>query len=687
MTYYLYLDESGGFTKSSDDSIVGGFITQRPPQEIQTKLEEAIARANQACGTDFAPRDLHAAPLLHPESTGNDHERARFSTIPEKSRKRLVDECLQAVIGLADHFVCSVNKGFAFSNEDAQSRYGTNLMAAVRAALDWAQAGTPSATVKVAFAPRSPKCLPSGTDFTQYHQKLATYVRDLFGVTASFSMTRNRAGFAGADIACYFLRSRKGIPKDCASYTKPNDHFVKQYHETGVSLLKQLLAEGACDQALRWAETSEQRAEALAGYEAIENAREQQRQTRDIVNYAYECIDLRAVSPGHLTRAYDIFRVTARVARNAFEADPTSRRALEAMLATLEGAVTCVNHLGMSGTQGDFERMYVSLLEEHGQLLPSRAERSERAMALRNRAYNDEFNAFDFERILLAFQDTVEKRVADSGEEKDDLTGAMCGTIGQAHAFLLRTDPIEHAEHAREWLTRSLTYLTPGQKYHDMGVNYQTTFYWEQRQPLDAIAAFAQHACMALPDGTVPERPAAQRDLICSWLTTLLESRRNEPGTPFDVLALLRLLADGLLPKKRIIESIEKWLLDYTGADHPHELLAKWVGMFHLLSNRPAPAITWLDRAIAIGEEREFAVKAVTLSAIGLRVVANALNQNSVAHDLDLALLRSRAAQLTESQPAFRLYIEAIGGIDTMERDVEQCDISAIARWMPFCYA
>jgi hypothetical protein len=110
MQYFVYIDESGGFQKDNDKSIVGGLVTREPPGSVRKALQEAVTKTNRDFGTEFTIKDIHAAPVLHPESTGKAHETERFLQISRDAHEVFIGNCFEAVQALWDHFFCRVNQ-------------------------------------------------------------------------------------------------------------------------------------------------------------------------------------------------------------------------------------------------------------------------------------------------------------------------------------------------------------------------------------------------------------------------------------------------------------------------------------------------------------------------------------------------------------------------------------------------
>ncbi len=690
MKWTMYVDESGPFSKDRDNSIVGGFVTNWKIEQITARIDEAIDKIAQSHEHRFSRSDIHIAPLLFPEKAYNTGDKARYSKLPAATRQAFVDELLSALREMADCYFMSVNEGFSFGTEDGQSRYGQNLVAALKAACQEMKESTRSEGLLIAVARRGKACLPEGADKDTYHQQLVTYLRSYLNVPVRFSRQFS-LGFDMADVACHFLR--KGLIEgedflDGAKVLKSSPQALGKPERRKVrpdNMADELLKRGNVATALQLSRSDKEQERALSYLDNL-GGDDLCKQLTQLLHLSAEKIDRRTTEVGALRQAYDLLRRICRLAWREFEADNTNRDALDICLSALDYAVTCVNHSGVVDTQDDFVKTFQRLLADHGHVLGSRLATRERTLALRNRAYNNEFNSYQFQRIIDTFQGTVDQRVDDMGSDKDDLTGEMCGTIGQAYAFLSRTDH-SLATLAEEYFERSLDFVQPGHKYHAMSLNFLTTLHWQMGRSRKAVKSFSRHAFLdgAMPGEWENERhwePVAQQ-----WLDVLLKSRPDHPGTPFDVLCLLRLIAEGATPmSQEQLDSLTAWAKSHATNDHPHELIAKWIGVLHMPVSGEL-AINWLTKSIDLGARLGFTVKTVTLSSLGLRAVAHAENGRTIEANDDRDALMAQCEGLRQQSSAFSAYLDEIGAPERLVEDVTGGNVQNICDWLPFAYA
>lgn len=687
MSYRIFVDESGPFAKDRDTSIVGGFVTDWDEPAITCRIAAAIRLVAETHHHRFDRRDVHMAPLLFPERAFSEADRTRLTAIPAQAREAFAAELLRALKEMTTCVFMSVNDGFSFGTENEQSRYGANLMAALQAVMRHL-GNPPDGAVEIAIAPRGQACLRPDDDREAYHAQLAAYVRSVFSVPVRFSRSF-QYGFDMADVACHHLR--RGLIEKVDLFgnvpvvrASPRELGARDAAIGVPSIVARLVEAGEICTAYRLADKAA-KADVLGRLEGLQG-KAVLGQLPLFVEHASELIERRTVERDALREAYDIARTVCRLAWRELSADRTNRQALDLCLVGLECATTCVNHVGITIAQDGFTGRFEQLLQDNGHLLPGAAERRERSLAFRNRAWNREFNDYQFARILDRFQATVDQRVQDIGAETDELTGEMCGTIGQAHAFLARTEP-SHAETAEAYLERSLRHFLPTHRYHAMSVNFLATLHWQSGRLPEAVAAFGRHAFLAAAKPMCGAHGGDAHAQACAWLGTILSGRGEHPGTPFDVACLLRMLGESpeRVPRD-LLDRVAQWARGQPSNEHPHELVAKWLGLLFMLRDIQT-AITWTTRAVTLCSMLGFAVRTIGLSPLGLRAVGHARSGAKTAAEADVKLLVRYARELCQQSTGFADYLDESGGVARMRADVEKQDVNAIVRWLPFAYA
>ena len=223
-TYYLYVDESGSFKSEPGrhTSFVGAFVASTSPEILIREMQSTLEEFQNHHGKILGFEDIHAALLLHPEnfpaSKSEDLEKQRrYPEIPEKTRHDFIGKFRKILLEKSVFFVKSENDQFKFSH-DPQALYGTCLMACLRKVFDLlSRQADGSFEVLFLIAYRSQICIPKGTDFHDYHNRLVAHVSKKFNFgSSSFSkLELKRIRSTGkpykllldlADVACHTMK-------------------------------------------------------------------------------------------------------------------------------------------------------------------------------------------------------------------------------------------------------------------------------------------------------------------------------------------------------------------------------------------------------------------------------------------------------------------------------------------------
>lgn len=679
MRYNVFVDESGPFTRDSDRSLVGGFITTIAPADMEARLERVIDTVNNACATCFTPDHVHMAPLLHPEGYPNAAVVEPLLSFAAEAREALAQACLDELRSFGVHFFYSKNETYSFATTHIQSRYGVNLLAALGLANEYARNSE-----KVFYiSTRSSKCIEDGRNWSHYHRELRYFLSNQLNATVYYAAAgRHDAARIWSDVACYYLSQQvkaNGVYFEKVAGTTPTLALISDAERVSAMVLKRLLESGRFYEAYRMADKDPEREEVLAAMGAAPFSESLVAELSDFLIVVDRLIQNRTTKSGQLERALDILRKIADCAIPGLDTAPDNHQLVNICLAVVEYAVACHNHLGMRDEQQDWLKIFRRHMEKYGAALGNAVLRTERELSLRNRAYNDQFNDFRFQEIVDDFQSEVDARVATMGSEKDNLTGEMCGTIGQACAFLAKSTPGLSSE-AEKYLEKSRGFFLTSHRYHNMSVNYLATLHWQSRDIEKAIAALSLHPYLPKPT------TADSAQTLMEWLLFLRAERADEPVSPFDALTMLRLLAE--LPMEGLPEKfgrINSWLMEYPAEQHPHQLLAKWMGLVYLRAGELGWVRGWFKRADKVATNGDFTILATTVPILGLWAVA--LNRSGGDAAAMTGRMKDLVTDLVAKSPSFSAYIENVGGLVGLEHDITNENIRAIARWMPYAYA
>jgi hypothetical protein len=680
MRYDVFIDESGQFVPY-DNSIVCAVIISKELSTVIETLNSEILGINNSYKTDFdINKDIHIAAVMMPDRAAKPEEGVRFSKIPEPAREAFASGCLKVVQSVSDKIVFS--RDSSKTGIDSQGRYGTNLIAVVQSVIDFLKMRRDIEEINILIEPRSRKCIvEENVKWNRYHNELCKYIGKTFqkelplNCNLNVNVECNNTGFSGCDLAdvmAYFLRFNNFcVRKDSLmEAARSEGNFNK-------ILLDSLISRSEYDVAYAYASNAKDKSDILSKLSSINDRLKFEAQLKSFLNIAFNLVDQRTLKADALDEAMQIFNEIENISRMEFDKDKASRGFFDALLASIDGKITCLNHQGAKGQQKPLEAEYISLVKEYPKLTSGAMKRSERTLKLRNRAYNNEFNNYDFDKIIEEFSSEVDTRMAKFRDEPDELTGEMCGTIGQTHAFLARTEKSEvHNEEAEKYFRQSLKHFIPGHKYYKMSVNYLASLFWQKMEYDKAIEAFSMHD--KVPRG---DKPTQYIEYIIS------HPEYFDKSTAFDLSVLLKIAAERGKVEKNAIIALERFLDTHKIDDHPYELLYKWMGISYLKWNENKYALSCFDESIRISDKLDFTVKTIALSVVGLRIVTYLRLNDETSANLEQVALIAKLRELVDISSPFAAYIEKIGGEEKLLKDIQAHDILKISSWMPFSYS
>ncbi len=679
-TYYVFIDESGNFSKENDQSVVGGGITSLELKKVREILKKTEKEANAQ--TDYKRfdinKDMHMAPLLHPNNaqSGTAEEKRRFLKIKSEDRKHFAVACLRSADNIFEKYVFSKNKGFDFGEIDAQERYGVNLIAVMYEALKYLKTKNDATLINVYIAPRSTKCLPDKSDYIEYHQKMTQHLKACFAgflpkqksINISFNKNgKRKSGLDLADIACYFFKQKHNSVLNKCLVTQPNKFTAESMNKASDNILKSLLEKGEFLAAYNWSDKKEDRDKVLKKLIEQDEA-SKIRALPEFINTAYALIDKRTIQQNALDDAIQIFSAVIIACKN----NPNSNEKItDCMVSAVGGSLVCANHAGDKDHQNQAINIYNKYIS-YISTIPYFT-RQEKMLSIRTRAYNQQFNSYDFQSIIDDFELVVKDRIANMPKDnKDSLTGEMLGTIGQAYAFQ-SSGNAEYAKYAEKYFRDSMYHFVPGHIYHQMSVNYLATLKWFQNDLQGTKDAFAIHKHID-SNGTVEQ-----------WLKVELASQEGHLGTAFNVSVLLRLAVSNGTVTRTILDDIEVLLEKNKISQHPYELIYKWLGVAYLNRGQHDEAINTFNKSIALSYANGFTLQTISISTLGLKCIA--LIRKSESFSTKFEILTERINTLNGRSAYFGKYIDSIGGTEKMYNDICNQDINAVSKWMPFAYA
>ena len=667
MNYIVFIDESGSFNKNSDKSVVGAGIMSISYRDLATNFKQMQQTVNEESVYKFdVSNDIHLAPLLHSNAnSGTPEQRERFSKISIKERKLFANYCLDTVLLSFDKFVFSQNKGFEFEDSNPQDRYFHNLVPTISTALSYIASAGEYDNIFVYIAPRSKKCLPSSTNFNTYHEGLIKYLKEIFKnpkLSIGFDKNnRKKLGLDAADIICFYRDDMK--IRSRAILTKPNASIISEKKIAESNILNELLERKEYVAAYRWVSSQVDREQVLIRISELDEL-ERVDVLRSLLNIAYAMIQDRTSHQNTLKSAILLLKSIIGLSKNS---EVSSLN--EVFLMALDSLLSCLNHSGISKEQKNILSIYNEKINSVATI--PYFTRKEKILKMRNKAYNQEFNTYCFQNIIDEFESEVKLRLTQiPNGEVDTLMGEMLGTLGQAYAFNSYANP-DDVEISEGYLLESLEYIPSNHYFYGMSINYLATLRWFSEDYEDAMSLFCQH------NESFTGKTAVQ------LIDEIVNTESFKLNDIFNLSVLLRIAISSDIICEQEITDIEAYLWKCEPSNHPYELIYKWLGIFHLYAENYEKAVSAFDKSIKLTVDSGFTIKTIALSVKGLRILAL---KDQTKRELSIDRIRYDLIKLTEVE-SFGTYINAIGGWDRMNEDLDNEDISAIIKWLPFAYA
>jgi hypothetical protein len=705
----MFIDESGPFDEGitrKAASLVGGVCGVLDDAAWEAAHRQQLDAFGRGSRIRFAyPDHYHCGKLLE--------GRLRVTgPVTRRDIESFTDDVFATACRSAAFVFASKNTGKRFESSP-QATYVLNLVAATRKAVESLGTLCPDAdSVEIVVAQRTISETVNST-YPDYMPRMLDYIKEqlLAGESPSVALARRldaegrltlrwavgdrNAGLIAADFVSCLLRGGKKPPDGMTvAWTHPDEvmfgDYRRYYDQEVLRLLKQKQYSTAADVLRRYFPTSNGHPDYAVLVHALRKEDDGDvlmRELTSLLVLARFLIDRRTQEPGNLGCAQELLTQLVRMA----EASLTERsgigvqRAWACLLVdALADLAACHNHLGAIGPQQDIQARLATLLTTHKDLLPgSHTARKERLLDIRNRNLNQLFNDYRFADVLSVFAGEVDRREAEvPRDEPDDLLGQMQGSMGQACAFLARTDTT-WTDMAREYFEKSIMHFRPGTVFHSMSVNYLATLAWQVGDLPLACSEMGRHSGAPKIAGAAD---LAQR------LPQILSSQGL---SSFDAVNYLRIAAsycDQVRPMAADdLKSIQDVWIPRMTSDHPYEQVCKWLGYMLIQAGEYDAARQLLSKGVQISKSMSFTVQTIGLSLLGLIAVADKSAGNQKAHAEHVAECAAWATDLAAQSTPFASYLSAVGGLEGLNHALSGNDGSSsaatISRILPFSYA
>jgi hypothetical protein len=685
MKYFVYIDESGQFDeglpglhqeKRLNQPVVGGVCSTYSEEGWTRNHRNLLKDFNEMSPFSFEfPGHFHCAELFG--------DKMYFPLeAPTSLRRRFSDAVLQNVLERTELVFASRNPKGRFEYSP-QATYVLNLVTALRGALHWlASTDKEVSCLGITVAQRTIAETVGADTVEKYTSSLLRFVgmqleaggavgaelaRDLAQKKKleirSDIATRN-AGLMAADFVCNNIR-RKALPdNEYAAFEPDNVLFgdYERYYDREVLRLLDMGQYATAAEFLRkylpTRKGTPDLAPMLHKLRLEQNVHVLGREFPGLLAEAHYLIERRTEEIQAMDSAQSILEALTTLAEDVIEKTGDSRlkrQWADLFVNALVELGACYNHKGAVGPQNGIEEKLEDALARYGSLLSrSYTERTDLLLEARTRNLNLLFNDYRFADVLDVIDSATKERERQIPiGETDELLGKMLGSLGQACAFLARTDP-SWTGMARGYFHDSIKHFEPGTLFHSMSANYLSTLAWQERDLELACREMNRH-----PELKEIEGPS---ELTANILVYGMQDKANA----FDVVNYLRIAAavsdeENVIPAEQVKELNRHWRSQAVD-EHPHEQVMKWLGYLAYKTRQYYLAEKLCEEGLRISRSLGFTVQTIGLSILGLMmIVQNAAGQPK-GRDATIVPFRNWASELAAQSEAFADYLAEFGG-------------------------
>ena len=407
---------------------------------------------------------------------------------------------------------------------------------------------------------------------------------------------------------------------------------------------------------------------------------------KKIVDIGFDLMEMRDTFPMSLARSIEWFTLVLEKIEKQMIDGAAATEWMPLWIKAQHGLIEALSH------RGDTERIHSrrELVEERISVFAP-GQFQDEIMDVRTHAYNEDFNNFEFQRILDDFE-LESRQILSSDRYSHANRMAIAGTIGQAQAFLGNYLAAEAkfnaalAEHAL-WPDDSPDAHRKA-RFFNMSTNFLASTEWSLGRLEGFIRPFSSQdffkAVRLSRDWTThPDQPDFQLRLLFEALFDDLNRKDLGVNWQFTALNLLRGYSLTRMPQD-LLERLASFVSHYDPvAEHPSELFYKWCAYHFICAQRIANAETCIELALKCANNsfQGASVFSIGLPLYGIKAMLSKSNA-------DLAVLFSKADVAMARVSGLHKHLEAVPNwrIAWME-DVRASRLDAIMRWMPWTYS
>jgi hypothetical protein len=504
-------------------------------------------------------------------------------------------------------------------------------------------------------------------------------------------------GLIAADFICSYIRQGTALPK------KPliihSDETIKPDYSTFyLKELESLVKLGQYSTAIEFSRVSfpalqeDERYGFARIFSSVKKETDEDLITRELESMILNCrylISRRISEKSALESAIEILVEITQIARNKIitVSDIKLKRVwIDILIDSLVELLSSYNHRGEAGPQKHIEEEIDKILSTYSSLISKTYhQKNELLLEVKVRNLNILFNDYRFLNMIeddnIIMKDIGIRENNLPKEVTDELLGKMYGSVGQACAFLSKTDTT-WAESARLYFEKSILNFIPGTLYHSMSVNYFAALACQESNYTLACQEMNRH-----PEYMKISTPT---DIIDKFEQYILQDKVNI----FDITNYFRitslLVETGKVIEMKAIDSVRSHCLKKLSDEHPSEQVCKWLGYIYYLHGDNARSIELYEQGKAICLKSGFTMKTIGMSVSGLKCISLRKSGDIAGYSNELNAFKSILSSLTNESINFNKYIESVGGMDSIINIIKDSgtnSVSIISRLLPFSYS
>ena len=613
---------------------------------------------------DLTVEDIHASEILHPDTFPDKRNKEKYESIPFQIREEFIESFFEIVNkNVHNYFVISdIKEPQVFVKKKEQAKYGECLVC-----LFGVLANSINNKDEVDFfiSCRSRKFIKEEKEWKEYHNEIGNFLEKFLSERniKSYYNPNNKPeinlSLKLADIVCYYFSNYKDKLKNKIIKQNKKQASIDIYKKFEEKHLEKLISNEEFSAAYRLNKNKDY----ISKIKSIKEKEKQKSQFEYFLNIADDMIETRS----DLGESYEI--VT-----KIHEAVKENSKLIDINKKALNGMLKIFNHKGEFGKIYDITEQFKKDLNQQGNI-PLLNKLTE-LIDFKNRALNDQFNSYHFDKVIDKFESELEKyeKIITwiqqetnliEANEKDYLLHKGFSSIGQAYAFLSSTEK-DYFEAAEKYFEKSMQHWD---EKDTRTINYMITFYWYHDKFEKSIEILKKY----------------RQDLYVNDSLTNTIKELKKKIKPFDFLTLLRLIYEQESLEPNFLKNLIQLANQYQSSAYPLNMVYKWIGFCSFKKQNYQQALDCFEKSIKMTQESKegFTVKTLSLPCEALKIICKQKLKPEENYEKDYEYFQQVQQGFCAESVGFKEYIK----YQNLIEDIQQKNIEKISRWLPFHYS